>query len=277
MGRPEGWQAVPTILCWNFYLTKGLLMQFFDNESFKDFLGLPIYEGNHIWGVEKRFSVVKDKIKDFVPIFRNTLYRHHSSFNIADELSTLGFPLSAEAMRIRNSGLPTDEKTRMGNIGEVLGAEFASAYLNYQTTIIFPKRLNPNPDQSMKGVDILGLRDQNLPAEILLGEVKSYTKLDNRAISEAYINLKNLHQNKKLPVIFHFAKEYLNLQQNSSQAKNIDRHMAEDAPKNCFLLSITQKKPRNPFSVLPQSRDVQLLTVHIQLEDIRSFLPVLFA
>ena len=129
----------------------------------------------------------------------------------------------------------------------------------------------------MKGVDILGLRDQNLPAEILLGEVKSYTKLDNRAISEAYINLKNLNQNKKLPVIFHFAKEYLNLQQNSSQAKNIDRHMAEDTLKNCFLLSITQKKPRNPFSVLPQSRDVQLLAVHIQLENIRFFLPVLFA
>jgi hypothetical protein len=88
----------------------------------------------------------------------------------------------------------------MGNIGEVVGTEFARVYLNYPTTISFPKRLNPNPEQSMKGIDILGFREKNLSAEILLGEVKSYTSLDKRAISEAYSNLKSLRacmQNQK--------------------------------------------------------------------------------
>jgi hypothetical protein len=248
----------------------------FDSHSFKDFLGSPIHEENHIWGVERRFKVTREKISIFAPIIRSTLYHHHSSFNITDEINTLGFPLSAEAMKKRNSGLPRDMKTRMGNLGEVLAAEFSNAYLKYQTTIILPKRLNPNPDQSMKGVDVLGFQEENLPAELLLGEVKSYATLDKRAINEAYYNLKNISQNKNLIVLFHFAKEYLSLQSMVNHTKNIDRHTADNTPKKCFLLSVTQAKSRNPFSTIPQNNDIQLLAVHIQLEDIRSFLSQFF-
>jgi hypothetical protein len=250
-------------------------MQSFDNESFKKFLGFPVYEESHAWGIEKRFQVASNKIADFVPILRDTLYLHHSSFNFVDEIIALGFPLSAEAMRIRNSGLPSDLKTRMANLGEVIGAEFAKVYLGYQTTMTFPKRLNPNPEQSMKGVDVLGLRQETTPAEILLGEVKSYTKLDKRAISEAYLNLKRLSKSIKMPLVFHFAKEYFSLQGNNNQIKNIDRHMAENVPKKCLLLSITQGKSTDPFSDIP-SEDMWLMAVHIQLENIRSFLPQLF-
>jgi hypothetical protein len=251
-------------------------MQLFDESTFKDFLGKPIYEANHIWGDEKRFIVPKQNIKLFFPLIRDTLYHHHSSFDIANDISALGFPFAAEALRIRNSGLPVDLKTRMGNLGEVIGTEFAKTYLNYQTTLIFPKRLNPNPDQSMKGVDILGLREEDLPAEILLGEVKSYTSLDKGAISDAYANLKALYENKKLPILLHFAKEYLSLQGNKEQKKNIDRHLADSTPKKCLLLSVTQSKPINPFSNIPESNNFPLTAVHIQLETIRFFLPYLF-
>jgi hypothetical protein len=164
----------------------------------------------------------------------------------------------------------------MGNLGEVLGAEFAKTYLGYQTTLIFPKRLNPNPEQSMKGVDILGLREEHLPAEVLLGEAKSYTSLDKGAISEAYSNLKTLSENKKLPVLFHFAKEYFSIQNNQEQKKNIDRHMLNSVSKKCLLLSVTQSKPRDPFSNIPQGNNFQINAVHIQLESIRFFLPYLF-
>ena len=187
-----------------FYPIEGLLMQVFDEHSFKDFLGKPIYETNHTWGNEKRFSVPKENTGKFASFIKDTLYHHHSSFDVGDEITELGFPLSAGALKTRNSGLPSDLKTRMGNLGEVIGVEFTRTYLNYQTTMFFPKRLNPNPDQSMKGVDILGIREENMPAEILLGEAKSYTSLDKRAISEAYLNLKALSENKKLPVFFSF-------------------------------------------------------------------------
>jgi hypothetical protein len=250
-------------------------MQFFDNESFKKFLGLSIYEQNHAWGIEKHFRVESKNIADFIPILRDTLYLHHSSFNYVDEIIALGFPLSGEATRTRNSGLPSDLKTRMAHLGEVIGAEFAKVYLGYQTTITFPKRLNPNPEQSMKGVDVLGLREETTPAEILLGEVKSYTTLDKRVINEAHVNLKRLSKSVKIPILFHFAKEYFSLLGNNNQIKNIDRHMAENIPKNCLLLSITQGKSKAPFSGIP-NEDVWLMAVHIQLENIRSFLPQLF-
>ena len=251
-------------------------MQFFDEHSFKVFLGNPIHEAEHDWGTEKRFRVSVENIKNFAPVIRETLYRHHSSFDFADEINDLGFPLSAESLKTRNSGLPSDLKTRMGHLGEIIGAEFSRAYLNYRTTMIFPKRLNPNPNQSMKGIDILGFREESLFAEVLLGEVKSYTSLDKGAISEAYSNLKSLSENKKLPVFFHFAKEYSALQGDNNQKNNIDRHMADNTPRDCLLLSVTQTNPKNPFSVIPQDRSPKLLAVHIQLENIRSLLSVLF-
>jgi hypothetical protein len=251
-------------------------MQFFDEHSFKDFLGNVVYEENHIWGIERRFIASEQNIKVFLPLIRDTLYHHHSSFNFTDEIRDLGFPSTSGSLRIRNSGLPSDLKTQMGNLGEIIGAEFTKAYLNYQTTLVFPKRLNPNPNQSMKGIDILGLREESLPAEILLGEVKSYTSLDKEAIVEAYSNLKSLSENKKLPVLFHFAKEYYSLQNNSNEKKNVDRHMAENTSKKCLLLSITQSKPKEPFSDIPKTSELELLAVHIQLENIRSFLAILF-
>jgi len=251
-------------------------MQFFDEHSFKDFLGDVFYEEHHVWGVEKRFIASEENIKGFLHIIRDTLYHHHSAFNIMDEIRDLGFPSTAESLRVRSSGLPTDLKTQMGNLGEVIGAEFTKAYLKYQTTLVFPKRLNPNPNQSMKGIDILGLQEESLPAEILLGEVKSYTSLDKEAIVEAYLNLKSLSRNKKLPVLFHFAKEYYSLQNNSTEKKNVDRHMAENTPRKCLLLSLTQSKPKEPFSKIPKTSELELLAVHIQMENIRSFLAILF-
>jgi hypothetical protein len=74
-------------------------MKFFDNLSFKEFLGVPIYEENHIWGVEQRFRVLKKDIEHFAPVIRDTLYHHHSSFNYQDEINALGFTLTADSIR----------------------------------------------------------------------------------------------------------------------------------------------------------------------------------
>jgi hypothetical protein len=84
-------------------------------------------------------------------------------------------------------------------------------------------------------------------------------------------------ENKKLPVFFHFAKEYSSLQNDTDQTENIDRHMAENTSRNCFLLSITQAKSKNPFSDIPQNSNLRLLAVHVQLEGVRSFLEQLFS
>jgi len=147
-------------------------MPIFTDETFRFFLGSPqIYE--HDWGIEWRFAVSKEILKDYSNILCETLYYHHSFFDLHDEIAELGFPLSAQSLRNRYSGNPFDHKTQMGNLGEVIAAHLSRTYLRFQGTPIYPKRYNTNVDQSMKGIDVLNFRDINSPEEILIGEVKT--------------------------------------------------------------------------------------------------------
>jgi hypothetical protein len=262
-------------------------MQIFDNDSFRAFLGKPWLNKQHDWGSEWRFSVSKQNLEAFSGLFRDTLYHHHSSFDLHDDLAELGFVLSARALKIRNSGNPTDLRTQMGNLGEVLGAQFARTYLDYQANAIYPKRFNTNVEQSMKGTDILSFKDSNSSAEILFGEVKTGTdfvktssnpKKEN-PIEGAYKTLYKHSKNEHLAVILHFARAYF--QNDKASLVNTERHMKKDTPRKYLLLSVTQAKPRNPFSNLPQYREkygvLDLLAIHIEIKGLREFLPSLFS
>lgn len=262
-------------------------MQIFDNDSFRAFLGKPFPNQEHDWGSEWRFSVSKQNLERYSHVFRDTLYHHHSSFDLHDELVELGFVLAARALKIRNSGNPTDLRTQMGNLGEVLGAQFARTYLDYQAEAIYPKRFNTNVEQSMKGTDILSFRDSNSSAEILFGEVKTGTRFvktssnpdKENPIEDAYKTLCKHSKNDHLPVILHFARAYF--QNDKASLINIERHMKKDIPRKYLLLSVTEAKPRDPFSNIPQYRErygaLDLLAVHIEIKGLREFLPTLFS
>jgi hypothetical protein len=257
-------------------------MQIFDNDSFHSFLGDPWLTQQHDWGSEWRFSISKQNLEKFSGVFCDTLYHHHSSFNLHDDLAELGFTLSAQALKARNSGNPTDLRTQMGNLGEVMGAEFAKTYLGYQAKAIYPKRFNTNVEQSMKGTDVLSFRDRNSSAEILFGEVKTGTRFSNptieNPIEDAYKTLCRHSKNVRLPVILHFARSYF--QNEKESLVNIERHMKKDVPRKYLLLSVTEAKPRDPFSNIPQYREkygeLDLLAVHIEIKGLREFLPTLF-
>jgi hypothetical protein len=134
-------------------------MQIFNDDNFHDFIGKAWMVEESEWGYEWRFSVSKQNLEKFGDLFKDTIYHHHSSFNLYDDITELGFISSANSLRNRHSGNPTYRNTRMGNLGEVLGAQFVKTYLGYQAVLAFPKRLNTNVEQSMKGVDILGFKD----------------------------------------------------------------------------------------------------------------------
>lgn len=262
-------------------------MQIFDNDSFRTFLGDSFSNQEQDWGTEWRFSVPKQVLERFINIFRDTLYHHHSSFDMHDGLAELGFTLSAKALKTRNSGNPTDLKTQMANLGEVLGAQFAKTYLGYQSKAIYPKRFNTNIEQSMKGVDVLSFRDSNSPAEILFGEVKTGTRFvktssnpdKDSPIEDAYKTLLRHSKNNNLPVMFHFARAYF--QNDKPSLNNIERHMKKDTPRKYLLLSVTEAKPRDPFINISHYQDnygdLKLLAVHIEIKGLREFLPTLFS
>jgi hypothetical protein len=255
-------------------------MQIFNKDTFHDFIGDPWFIEVGEWGHEWRFSVSKQHLEKFSDIFRDTLYHHHSSFGLYDDIAKLGFTLSAQSLRNRHSGNPIYRNTRMGNLGEVLGAHFVRSYLNYKSTLTFPKRLNTNVEQSMKGVDILGFKDNNSPTEVLVGEVKTGADFTKDAIEDAYDELLK-RKKSELPIMLHFAKEYFALQNNKEETANIERHMKKDLPKNYLLLSITESRPQHPFDSIPEYRkkygEIELLAVHIEIKGLIDLLPKLFS
>ena len=246
-------------------------MTVFDPQAFRQFVGLPVLSKNHHWGVEERYVIPETALLENEALLKETLYHHHSSFDFFNEIAEMGFPLAAKAIRHRNSGNPTDKKTQMAHLGEVFAAEFARAFLGFETTI-FPKRMNPNIDQSMKGADLIGLRNHKKPPELLIGEAKSSRVFDRGSIDEAYAHLCALHK-REASRMLRFAKEVLSLQGDGRGVANVERHMADDVPRQYIVISLTQSEPQDPFSKLGERAGYiqlpHLLAVHIQIQNLR--------
>jgi hypothetical protein len=262
-------------------------MQTFSDETFRVFLGDAWLTQKYDWGIEWRFSVSAQKLKDFSSIFRETLYHHHSSFSLHDEIAELGFVLSAQALKNLYSGNPTDHNTKMGNLGEVLGTHLSSTYLGYQAKPIYPKRFSTNVEQSMKGIDVLSFKDSNSPAEILIGEVKTGQRFyktnsgdKKNPIEDAYETLWKHQENEDLPKMLHFARAYF--QNDKASLANVERHMKKGTPRKFLLLSVTKSKPREPFSNIPEYRKKygaieELLAIHIEIKGLREFIEPLYS
>lgn len=256
-------------------------MKTFDSQSFRQFLGQPV-ERKYDWGTEQRFKVSKETLDAYEEMLKDTIYSHHSSFDFSDEIAGIGFPLAAQALRRRNSGNPANkyDKTQMGNLGEVIGAEFSCAYLGFQAVQTYPKRLNTNVDQAMKGVDIIGLRGRDQPAQLLIGEAKCAKQHKKELIEDAYKHLVRL-KNEEASRILRFMKEYHRLSVNRELVENTDRHMAKSVPRDYLIISVTLTAPRPPFSAIAEQVKQSplhqpLLAVHIQFETKKSWLTNLF-
>lgn len=254
-------------------------MPIFSDNDFRNFLGEPI-ESQREWGREWRFSISRESLEKFSGTLRDILYAHHTFFDLHEEIAELGFVLSAQAMKDRYSGNPKDHNTRMGNLGEVLGSHLAREYLNFRGKPIYPKRYNTNPEQSQKGIDILGFKDSFSPAELLIGEVKVRTGFDQGAIREDYKTL-HRHQNSgELSKKLHFARAYF--RDDKKSLENVERHRMNGTPVHYLLVSVTEANRLEPFSKLLEYKDkygviANLLAIHIEINVLNEFLPNLFS
>lgn len=254
-------------------------MPIFSDKDFRNFLGEPM-ESHNDWGHEWRFLVSRESLEKYSGTFRDTLYLHHTFFNLHEEIEELGFALSAKAMKDRYSGNPTDHKTQMGNLGEVLGTHLAREYLNFRGKPVYPKRYNTNPEQSQKGIDILGFKDSFSPAELLIGEVKVRKDFDQGAIREDYETLCKHQNSGDLSKKLHFARAYF--RDDKENLENVERHRMNGTPVHHLLLSITEAHRLQPFNKLPEYKDeygmiTNLLAVHIEITALNEFLPNLFS
>jgi hypothetical protein len=252
----------------------------FTDETFRSFLGEPI-EAPHEWGREWRFSISQATIEQYRDTLRDTIYHHHTFFDLHKEIEELGFILSAQAMKDRYSGNPVkNDDTQKGNLGEVLGALLTRAYLNFRGQTVYPKRYNTNIEQSQKGIDILSFKDKSSPAELLFGEVKVRTSFDQSAIRKDYESLWKHQRSGDLPKKLHFARAYFHTEKENWE--NVDRHEMAGTPVHYLLLSITEASRSQPFNKLSEYKDEvgmisNLLAVHIEITGLNKLLPSLFA
>jgi len=115
-------------------------------------------------------------------------------------------------------------------------------------------RYNPNPEQSMKGDDILGFRfaaaERQLPA-VLVGEAKYRSAYDSRAVAQAYRTLSAGF--RPHPVSIEFVATILDLRGDrikASQVRQLRRALASSSMRihrARLLLLATRGRPLDPF------------------------------
>ncbi|MGI5216783.1 Hachiman antiphage defense system protein HamA [Nocardia sp. CA-290969] len=108
--------------------------------------------------------------------------RHYAASRpLASILKGLGKPAAAEYLEGK---LPTGKNTRSGDLGEIIGTQYAARELGYR--MVARLRWKDHREMPMRGDDIIGVRAKQAgPLEFLKGEAKSRTKLTNTTVAEA--------------------------------------------------------------------------------------------
>lgn len=111
----------------------------------------------------------------------DALQKHHISPDALQRHMDLITSLKIKGLPILRSPYPQDFTTQKGNFAEVFLAEYLSSTTDAQLPI-YRLRYNTNPDQSMKGDDVLLFDLDADPVRIIVGESKFRTTPDKHAV-----------------------------------------------------------------------------------------------
>jgi len=179
-------------------------------------------------------------------------YHTHSAVD-QNLFRQLGFPRLAAT--IVGDQRPRKYKTRVGNLMEVLTCEIAKTQ-----GYVFPVlrlQLNPNPDESMRGDDVLGFRfppDGDDYSAVLVGEAKFRKTYQKKAVEDAYEALSKGF--RPFPHSMEFVATILTLRHEIMLAEKVNnlRHILDSNPDRIdrnYLLSLgTVGRHQDPFVYL---------------------------
>ena len=182
------------------------------------------------------------------------IYEYHTHSPINTHLLTqLKYPLLASALA--NDQRPHERDIRSANFIEILACEFARKQ-GYDVPVL-RLRYNPNPDQSMKGDDILGFwfaertTDQD---KVLVGEGKFRGQFKSAVVEQGYDDLKRkayVH-----PISMEFVETVLSSSGDEAKAAKVrqlrrkidsqDKHVLREH----LLFLSTVGQPGDPFQCL---------------------------
>ncbi len=206
-------------------------------------------------------DVQRDEVKGALA---KLLYEYHTSSPVnTNLLAQLKYRQLATALTKDNDQRPLNSTTRSGNLVEILASEFAKKQ-GYDIPIL-RLQYNPNPDQSMKGDDILGFifsEDGTEQDALLIGEGKYRSSFETRVVEEAYDDLKRKIYSH--PVSMEFVATILTLEGDQHLAAKIrqlrQRLASQDkriVQENLLFLG-TVGQPQNPFEYLENYSDILL-------------------
>lgn len=142
-------------------------------------------------------------INYFIPV----LQEHHISHDALKRHRDLIESLKIANLPKSRSPYPQNLTTQKGNFAEVFLAEYLSATTETQLPI-YRLRYNTNPDQSMKGDDVLLFDLDSTPVRIIVGESKFRGTPDKNSVMEIVDGL--LRSNKAgVPISLMFVAEML--------------------------------------------------------------------
>lgn len=105
---------------------------------------------------------------------------------VAAILADLGKPAAAEYLEGK---LPTSKRTRSGDLGEIIGAQYAALELGFR--VVERLRWKDHREMSMRGDDLVGVRAAtNGSLELLKGEAKSRATLGKATVTDADLALR---------------------------------------------------------------------------------------
>lgn len=144
----------------------------------------------------------------------DALQNHHTSQDALQRHIDIIASLRIANLPIPSSPYPHNSTTQKGNFAEVFLAEYLSSTTDAQLPI-YRLRYNTNPDQSMKGDDVLLFDLDSDPVRIIVGESKFRSVPNKQSVVDIVDGL--VRSNKAgLPVSLMFVAERL-FQENKSE------------------------------------------------------------
>lgn len=167
---------------------------------------LDLEEANH--GVRKRLYLLSEIDGGREAIQADLVDRVRAHYDdprhIADDIAELGFPRAAAILRER---LPTDARTRSGEVGEILATEF----MEHQTGFRIPVRrlrYKDGREMALRGDDFLGIEEEEGRLAYLKGEAKSGQTIAAGVIATARTRL-NDDDGRPTPISLLFVADRL--------------------------------------------------------------------
>ncbi|MBM7855041.1 hypothetical protein JOC37_001424 [Desulfohalotomaculum tongense] len=215
------------------------------------------------------------------PLAEHIWEHYHDRKLLTKSLEELGYCTLAEVYRDKR---PKKRDTRMGNFGEIVTSAYMEQQLGYQVPI-YRLRYNPNPEQSMKGDDVIGFKfgvEEGEQRIICVAESKVRKHYDANILNEAYEGIKKSYGQAE-PTSLNFIYERLIERGNYDLARKVHsflNHFSMKKPysKEYLIFLVSEHRHITPTQNLHnQSNIIEGLSIYeFKLHDIHPFINDLF-